>query len=367
MLSYKEYLDERRSNHENNPKVSAYTQLRPYRNDPDIYISFTDVDKLGINPKSRYNTPLGIYFFPLKEVWSLIEHKESTRGLPFAGDRPYIWIVKGKNKNFINDMYKDYGSDNFDKDVKTLKKIWEDNLENVPTEFDRLISSLKEDVEDYTERYDRVVTLTDEEIKERYDMSREELLIKRKEKLDKFGRELVLYETNKRDFLLGLWDETYEKALASARGKNPISSFWNLSRLISEEMTPYEAPIKRATKWNWLLRQCGYSGFADKSGKGYIHPSEPTQAVFLTRDAFTVIDKILNKDYGEGIKSLLSEVHKWEELYDMMYRENRIQMVKYKDISNYKELIDDIVDVLDMEKHFPNTLKKIKSGYFKRK
>ena len=35
----------------------------------DLFISFTNIEKLGINPLYGYNTPMGIYFFPLAEIW----------------------------------------------------------------------------------------------------------------------------------------------------------------------------------------------------------------------------------------------------------------------------------------------------------
>jgi len=37
------------------------THARP----ESLVVTYTNVDKVGINPKSKYNTPLGIYFYPL--------------------------------------------------------------------------------------------------------------------------------------------------------------------------------------------------------------------------------------------------------------------------------------------------------------
>ena len=52
-----------------NPKLSAYDQLKQYKDDPSIYISFTEINKIGINPVSKWDTPLGIYCYPLKDTW----------------------------------------------------------------------------------------------------------------------------------------------------------------------------------------------------------------------------------------------------------------------------------------------------------
>lgn len=40
--------------------------------------------KLGINPKSNFSTPIGIYAYPLKEYWEEIREYQ----IPFAKDRP---------------------------------------------------------------------------------------------------------------------------------------------------------------------------------------------------------------------------------------------------------------------------------------
>ena len=281
MLSYKEFLFERRSNHENNPKISTYDYLKKYKDDPDVYISMTRIDKIGINPQSKFNTPLGVYCYPLREMWNLIETGKTTSDLPFAGDRPYVWILRSKNKNFINDMYKDYGSDNFDKDVKTLKKIW--NRDN---------------------KY--IIDLRNKELEKRRDYNTKKLYFYDEGSRDYNNFLIILKDIeneikkNNSDYL---WDEIYEDGLKSAREKNSISSFWNVTRLVSLHLTKDKEAISSITKWNSILRECGYSGFADKSGKGYIHPSESTQAVFLTRDAFEVIDKIPNRDHKENSAS----------------------------------------------------------------
>ena len=69
MKSYKLFLSEKRSNPDKNPKLSAYDYLEQYKDDPDVYISFTDISKIGINPRSDFNTPNGIYTYPLREMW----------------------------------------------------------------------------------------------------------------------------------------------------------------------------------------------------------------------------------------------------------------------------------------------------------
>ncbi|RLA60039.1 MAG: hypothetical protein DRQ78_09880, partial [Epsilonproteobacteria bacterium] len=59
-----------------------------------------------------------------------------------------------------------------------------------------------------------------------------------------------------------------------------------------------------AQGWNNILRRLGYNGFVDRSGSGLIHSNEPTQAVFLSTRAFTVVDMIENKSYTNLNKQL---------------------------------------------------------------
>jgi len=73
--------------------------LNKYKNKPGFFMHFTDVHKLGINPKSNFNTPLGIYGYPITDI--LIEQYEKSY-LPFAGDRKYIVIFRMKEWTTFN-------------------------------------------------------------------------------------------------------------------------------------------------------------------------------------------------------------------------------------------------------------------------
>ena len=57
-------------------------------NPENLVVTFTAIDKVGINPKSIYDTPLGIYFYPLDYV---IEKKMDVE---FAGNQPYINVCE---------------------------------------------------------------------------------------------------------------------------------------------------------------------------------------------------------------------------------------------------------------------------------
>lgn len=60
---------------------------------PNLFMSITDIEKLGIFPKSSYNTPLGIYSYPVNYVVQMVKGASLAR-LPFAGDKPFVNVFK---------------------------------------------------------------------------------------------------------------------------------------------------------------------------------------------------------------------------------------------------------------------------------
>lgn len=237
-------LMEARKNPELNPKISAYEALKPYSEDENYFISFTAIDKLGINPQSRYDTPLAIYTYPLKTIWKeyrVDSIKSVGKAVPFAGNSPYVWLVKVKdNVNFVRDMYTDYTSKEYDKDIKTLNNHILSNQD----EYKKLLKDANGNLED-------------------------------------IGSIIDIY---------------FIKWTKEAKERNAIMSMWNITRNLA-----YYRQGKPAVQWSYLLhRVLGYGGFADVSGRGYIHPSEPIQACFFSTRSFDVVAEFLNKDYTKG-------------------------------------------------------------------
>ena len=62
MLTFIDYLTEKRKNPKINIKQSPYEMLEKYKDDSNIYITFTQIAKVGINPQSAHNTVNGIYW-----------------------------------------------------------------------------------------------------------------------------------------------------------------------------------------------------------------------------------------------------------------------------------------------------------------
>lgn len=93
-------LFEARKNPDQNPKLSDVEQLRKYKDDPDIFISYTDIPKIGMNPKYNFDTPMGVYFYPLQSFWNHFKSDFEAGRMPksFATSRRYIQIIKSKQR-----------------------------------------------------------------------------------------------------------------------------------------------------------------------------------------------------------------------------------------------------------------------------
>ena len=84
-------LIERRSIDSGTPRGTIYDVLRPLKDVPDIFISFRTMERIGINPKSEYDTPIGVYAYPLQKVW---DEDTGTVDVPFAGENPIVHILR---------------------------------------------------------------------------------------------------------------------------------------------------------------------------------------------------------------------------------------------------------------------------------
>lgn len=108
-----------------------FEDIFKYADDDDVYISFTDIPfKSGINPRSKYGTPIGIYCYQLMESIRYYKVTNKENKFPFASDRKYINILKSHANVSIAGglMYsRAYNKYNFDKDLKTLKEWGEKN------------------------------------------------------------------------------------------------------------------------------------------------------------------------------------------------------------------------------------------------
>ena len=121
-------LDEKRSNPKLNQKLSAYEQVRQYLNQPDTFIHFSQIRKLGINPGQSYKTtPFGIYGYPIKDFWNVYKMdtlKDFKKTEMFATDYPYIIVFQWNgNGKFLSDMTQ-YSKEDYQHDLANLSKMY---------------------------------------------------------------------------------------------------------------------------------------------------------------------------------------------------------------------------------------------------
>jgi len=113
-------------------KDSVFPKLKKYKDDPSYFVTFTSLEKVGINPKNVFSTPIGVYAYNLKDLW-----KDWEAGDDFFGkDRPYVNLLKLNTDDVLDiEKYKLNG-----KDLDILRSNYKGTIP-----FDDLVNMFKED------------------------------------------------------------------------------------------------------------------------------------------------------------------------------------------------------------------------------
>ena len=348
---------------------STAEQLKKYVakdfTDPEYYMQFSNVNKLGINPKSGYRTPLGIYSYPITDRL----YRQFVAGkLPFAQDRKYIIVFKPReDKNIVVSLGKRNNGGLDDKAyAEAIENLLSKELADGETKrgayvvFRRFTQGegfkpeqIKEIAEAYTRKKDfiqkvydnRAITqftelIADEFLNEKpYGEvpSYEKMLNKIKKNWswavgDSYFTKDV--ENLKKDFT----EEDYRKFVdwLDAQDLSPeLSAEVNLKKLtdyLNYDPTNSAEAIQQTQYWTnlkddarsktnlgliWALsyrmqnnprvwrtlfqKHLGIDGVVDAGGEGLIHPSEKTQAVFFSKDAVEQVTTIRNTETPDAI------------------------------------------------------------------
>lgn len=231
-------LLEARRNADVNYGGSVNDQLKPYMSKmvhgtDKVYVSFTVVDKIGINPSSEYETPIGVYTYPISYLSDVMGGSKSTTEVPFMGDAPYINVLETKVR------------------VLDLDNVDEDDLNGY-------MRKLREYLTQYMEEGENPGAVMQS-----------------------------LYRQSE----LGN-DAPYGEYL------------WDYTRL-AKNWVAERTGKTRAVVWNAMFRAIGIQAIVDY-GNGIIHPEEPTQAVFFSSRAFTLLERIRNRSSKGEIEALRS-------------------------------------------------------------
>ena len=200
---------------------------------PDQYsqygVTLTKIDKIGINPRSTYNTPLGVYFYPLDYY---VREVSASRLMPYPEDPKYIKIfrVDTNPESYVDlDQLKEADFKGY---IHTIKTLFYQFVSSFPKDSGYLLLDRDE---------------TDEMIDD----------------LVSDSRSLARVSTSAGRLWYVLWETS--------------NHTWN---------TPGQRPFRRNTifqaqrssvLWNWLFRQLGILAVRDT--RGIIHENEPTQGV----------------------------------------------------------------------------------------
>jgi hypothetical protein len=234
--------------------------LQRWRDDSDIYVSFTALPKIGINPRSPWDTPIGVYAYPLREMYENI----AANRIPYAGEAPYIQVLRS---NKITELSQ-YNDADLARDINKLRDKYIEELCDCLWDMRRHLRN--PDFDDVKTAAENAISASDSSQGDAYDRAF--------------------------DIAMHTWSEE------ALHKDYPASKLWNITRWMANMLVndrkkkQIDSPIApaKSVMWNALLRSLGYEGFSDKNGIGIIHENEPVSAVFLTGVAFTHVETIRN-------------------------------------------------------------------------
>jgi hypothetical protein len=232
---------------------ASIEELLTYAKKPGWWFaSFTKLDKIGVNPRSTFDTPIGIYAYPI----GLMEEQIEGDTVPFAGQAPYISVIKLVNE--IGAVF--LRGDSVARFQKLNEAVGDFLLDRFP--------------------------LLDGDNKP---LPRERV------------KELI-------------WSKVFTYAAENAYQKSPAGIWWAFSRLVAHiivhlrregdakgfgpadvlnicHMANHESGA--AAVWTNLLLRIGVTAVVDE-GMGIIHSNEPIQAVFFSTRVIRVVDRLNN-------------------------------------------------------------------------
>jgi hypothetical protein len=115
---------EKRSNSELNTLARTKDfadDMKKYQHD-DYFITFTALEKVGINPKSDYDfTPLGVYAYPLGN--ETIQQQIGADNIPFAGDARWANVLRiTASEEEVLDV-RTYTLEHYERDMKLIRSM----------------------------------------------------------------------------------------------------------------------------------------------------------------------------------------------------------------------------------------------------
>ena len=226
-----------------------------------LFVSFIDpyeengkmiVPPLGVNPTISYNTPHGVYCYPLnnKNVYRLLVSGSPTDA-NFAVDRDYMHILKVSSENLIT-INRDFSTNYIDKKINR-------DIRTITTTFINFVTRY------FDVNSDSYLELTHDTVKRIYD----EYVVKGnsvKSIIDRLERQVIqdsLSDTN-----------AYFDRLEHSRFYQLYYVAWYYSTLVNH----LDCPLSSGGLFTLLLSSVGVKGIDDSVGSSLLHSAEPSQA-----------------------------------------------------------------------------------------
>ena len=246
-----------RKNPKQNPKISVNEYIKqhldkakdiPGTRVKNSFVSFTEVDKLGIKPGSHYNTPLGIYSYPSSYVMARLGSDMAMSFLPFAGDNPYanIFSAQGNIIDLSTMGYREFGN---------------------------------------------------------YNRKMVDVFIKTAGITPGSGE----WKTS-----VDILENIFIHAPAQAKISSPGGKFWIITMKFADLLMTTEQTRRQwrsgqhRVSWNKLFREIGVDGCIDSGGDGIIHTSEPVQAVFFSIKSIDKNQRVDNRYSPSELKTSIA-------------------------------------------------------------
>lgn len=117
-------------------RLGLMDKLAMFANDPEVYVTFTQILKVGINPISEWDDPVGIYAYPVQQIMqgktAAQQGPNMGKLIPFAAERPFAYIVAATG-NMLE--LQRYSEADLDRDLEIIKNKFRADLGDIDDEL----------------------------------------------------------------------------------------------------------------------------------------------------------------------------------------------------------------------------------------
>ena len=282
--------------------------LLPYSDRDDIFIHYTDIEKLGIFPESVHSTPLGVYGYPLN--WMIGDVAMSN--IPYASERKFVLVFQsfGNVPDASEKDAKGYSTDMWAKDRQTIKEKYFAQYQKYASEHSQSNSNIM-----LHKRADAAKTIqslitndwnASPEFKRRSELHSWNAIYgywttgsmpEEKELSHDVLTTILTIVNDLKSHVRTADDDRFEFARdmqkweRDSKTQTPAGHLWNVTRELA--ICLHEISDTKGQKapyiWTSILRKLGYDGFSDVHSTGLIHHNEPRQAVFFNPQKIKLI------------------------------------------------------------------------------